>query len=65
MIASITISLGWWLVPAVITVALLALATIEESRSRGDLLASTYYMFTLIPVLFVWCLYFGLLLLFR
>lgn len=60
MIASITISLGWWLIPAVITVALLALATIEESRSRGGLLAGASYVVALIPVLFVWCLYFGL-----
>lgn len=53
MIAVITITLGWWLVPTTITAGLLIWA-------RDGLSDQICAAILLVPILFAWCGYFAL-----
>lgn len=64
MIAALTITLGWWLIPAFVTaLCLFAMFRTGNANSGGmfgnafDVLFS---LFWLIPIGFIWAIYFGL-----
>ena len=57
MIAALTISLGWWMIPTLITAVLLYWAYRVERESSGSLLSGWNYVIAMIPILLVWCLY--------
>ena len=57
MISAPTVSIGWWMVPTLITIILLYWTHQYERESRGSLLAGMSYVIAMIPVLLVWCLY--------
>lgn len=64
MIATLTITLGWWMIPLLLTVAYMAWAVRFERENRG-MLAGLSYHFVAIPVLAAWCAYLLLRLLLR
>lgn len=57
MIAAITLTLGWWIIPAVVTVALFAMAWRDESSSGGGYFSGLSFALMAIPALIVWCAY--------
>lgn len=64
IIAAMTVTLGWWILPAVLTIALLAWAAHEEAGNHG-IGAGLCFIMTLVPVLFIWVVYLGLCLLLK
>lgn len=53
---TLTISLGWWILPAVIT-AILGVIVIREEAGSTGMLSGLGYILMAVPILFVWCLY--------
>ena len=57
MISALTLPLGWWMVPTLITIIMFYWAHQCERELSGSLLAGMSYVIAMIPVLLVWCLY--------
>ena len=57
MIAALTLTIGWWMVPTAITVIVFCWAYQVERESSGSLLSGICYAIAIVPALLAWCLY--------
>jgi hypothetical protein len=55
----LTITIGWWILPALITLFCLAILVTQGGGGSGDFGDGLGCAFMLIPILFVWCVYFA------
>lgn len=57
MLAALTITLGWWILPAVITAVLFAVAWDDERAAGNSFGAGLSYFFAALPSLAAWVIY--------
>lgn len=62
MLLSLTLTIGWWIIPVILTLICLSRMLRQSEEDWGIFFgfAALFRLFWLIPILFIWLIYFAI-----